>query len=171
MHKSNTMSPIQRATLPILLLAALAHVAFASPEIPGAKQAAPIALVGGTIHPVSSPPIEQGTLVFDQGRITAIGRRVKIPAGAERIDVSASHVYPGLINAYSSLGLVEIGAVRATLEIIEPATLQRRGRCIWLDEDGRCGHYEHRPEICRRFQRGGGQCLNVLTVGSFQGQR
>ncbi|MFH1923951.1 MAG: amidohydrolase family protein, partial [Planctomycetota bacterium] len=58
--------------------------------------------------------IEQGTLVFDNGRITAVGRKVAVPPGAQRIDVRGRHVYPGLINAYSSLGLVEISAVRAT---------------------------------------------------------
>ena len=113
------MTPIQRISFAILLVAASALVALGSPEIPGAVQEGPIALVGGTIHPVSGPPVERGTLVFDEGRITAIGRRVEIPAGAKRIDVRARHVYPGLINAYSNLGLVEIGAVRATRDYAE----------------------------------------------------
>ncbi|MFH1268247.1 MAG: amidohydrolase family protein [Planctomycetota bacterium] len=108
------MSPIPRTTLSILLAAAIGPIALGSPEIPGAKQEKPIALVGGTIHPVSGPPVEQGTLVFDDGRITAVGRKVPVPPGAQRIDIRGRHVYPGLINAYSSLGLVEISAVRAT---------------------------------------------------------
>ncbi|OHB78854.1 MAG: hypothetical protein A2V98_03470 [Planctomycetes bacterium RBG_16_64_12] len=113
------MSPIQPAAFSILLAAALAPLAFGSPEIPGAKQETPIALVGGTIHPVSGAPIEQGTLVFDDGRITAVGRSVPLPPGAKRIDVPGRHVYPGLINAHSSLGLVEIGEVRATRDYSE----------------------------------------------------
>ena len=63
------------------------------------------------------------TLVFDQGRVTALGRRVEIPAGAKRIDVRGRRVYPGVINAYSQLGLVEIGAVRATRDYAETGTV------------------------------------------------
>lgn len=122
------MLPIPRTTLPVLLAVAIAPIALGSPEIPGAKQARPIALVGGTIHPVSGPPIEQGTLVFDDGRITAIGRKVPVPQGARRIDVRGRHVYPGLINAYSSLGLVEIGAVRATRDTRETGKVNPNAR-------------------------------------------
>lgn len=119
MHRSNAMTPIQRINLAILLVAVTARVALGSPEIPGAAQEGPIALVDGTIHPVSGPPLKRGTLVFDEGRITAIGRKVEVPAGAKRIDLRARHVYPGLINAHSNLGLVEIGAVRATRDYSE----------------------------------------------------
>ena len=117
------MAAIQRVTspvtFPVLLAALCAGVAFAGPEVPGAPQEGPIALVGGTIYPVSGPPVEGGTLVFDQGRITAVSRRVKAPPGAKPIDVRGKRVYPGLINAYSQLGLVEIGAVRATRDYAE----------------------------------------------------
>ncbi|HUT94071.1 MAG TPA: amidohydrolase family protein [Thermoguttaceae bacterium] len=106
-----------------ILLAASARAALASPEIPGAPQETPIALVGATVCPVSAPPIQNATLVFDQGRVTALGRRVEIPAGAKRIDVRGRRVYPGLINAYSQLGLVEIGAVRATRDYAETGTV------------------------------------------------
>jgi imidazolonepropionase-like amidohydrolase len=44
---------------------------------------------------------------------------VKVPSGAKRIDVRGRRVYPGLINAYSQLGLVEIDAVRATRDYHE----------------------------------------------------
>ena len=113
------MAPIRPIAFPILLFAACAGVALGGPEIPGAPQEGPIALVGGAVYPVSSPPIDEGTLVFDRGRITAVGRRVKIPSGAKRIDAHGRRVYPGLINAYSQLGLVEIGAVRATRDYAE----------------------------------------------------
>ncbi|PZR76925.1 MAG: hypothetical protein DLM73_01175 [Chthoniobacterales bacterium] len=42
-----------------------------------------------------------------------------VPAGAEVIDATGKHVYPGLINANTVLGLVEIGAVRATVDVEE----------------------------------------------------
>ena len=97
----------------------VAASAMAGPEIPGADQHQPIAIVGATIHPVRSSPIEDGTIVFDQGKIVAVGKRVRIPKGAKRIDGRGRFVYPGLFNAYSNLGLIEIKAVRATRDYSE----------------------------------------------------
>lgn len=90
------------------------RTARAVPEVPGAPQTQPIALVGGTVHPVSGPNIEGGTVVFVDGRIAAIGADVAIPDGALRVDVSGKHVYPGLIDADTGLGLIEIPSIRAT---------------------------------------------------------
>lgn len=95
----------------------------ASQEVPGAEQKGPIALVEGTIHPVVGEPIERGVLVFDQGKITAIGRDVKIPRGAKRIKIRGKHVYPGMINALGSLGLIEINSVRATKDFAETGSI------------------------------------------------
>ncbi|MCO6456106.1 MAG: amidohydrolase family protein [Pirellulaceae bacterium] len=102
--------------------------ASASPEIPGAPQAGPIALVGGTVHPISGPAIERGTVLFDQGRIVAVGRNVALPAGTETIDVTGKHVYPGLFDPYTHLGLVEINAVRATVDQSETGRINPNAR-------------------------------------------
>jgi len=91
----------------------------AGPEIPGADPDGPIAIVGAAIHPVSSPSIKEGALLFDKGKIVAVGRDVPIPGQAKRIDGRGMHVYPALFNAYSNLGLTEIGAVRATRDYSE----------------------------------------------------
>ncbi len=47
--------------------------------------------------------IENATLVIRNGRIEAIGRRVKIPAGADRIDATGKTIIPGLICAHGHL--------------------------------------------------------------------
>ncbi|MBT6721974.1 MAG: hypothetical protein HOB20_01960, partial [Planctomycetaceae bacterium] len=86
----------------------------AVPEVPGAKQDRPIALVGGTIHTVSGKNIEAGTLLFIDGKIAAMGQDLPLPQGVEVIDVKGKHIFPGLIDANSNMGLVEINAVRAT---------------------------------------------------------
>lgn len=75
------------------------------------RQSQPIALQGATIHTVSDGVIENGTIVFENGVITAVGASVDIPAGAQVVDVAGKHIYPGLIDSYSSVGLSEIGAV------------------------------------------------------------
>ncbi|HEY4310675.1 MAG TPA: amidohydrolase family protein [Pirellulales bacterium] len=101
------------------LVAASENRSLATPEVPGAPQTHAIALVGGTIHPVSGPVIEHGTLVFDGGKITAVEKGIAVPAEAHFVDVSGKHVYPGLIDANSQLGLVEIPSVRGTRDMAE----------------------------------------------------
>ena len=91
----------------------------ASDPVPAKKQDHPIALVGAAIHPVSAPDIPNGTILFEKGKITGIGTSVPLPANAEKIDVAGKHIYPGLINANSTVGLTEIEAVRATNDYAE----------------------------------------------------
>ncbi len=74
-------------------------------------QSEPIALRGATIHTVTNGVIENGTIVFENGVITAVGADVTIPSGARVVDVSGKHIYPGLIDAYTTVGISEIGAV------------------------------------------------------------
>ena len=97
----------------IIPLAAAA--AFAAP-LPLAAQT--IAITGGTVYPVDGPRIENGTVLIRDGRIAAVGRDVAIPAGAERIDATGKWVTPGLFNAATQLGVVEIGAVAETRDVI-----------------------------------------------------
>ena len=74
-------------------------------------QSEPIALQGATIHTVTNGVIENGTILFDNGVITAIGTDVRLPAGTRVVDASGKHIYPGLIDAYSTVGISEIGSV------------------------------------------------------------
>ncbi len=72
-----------------------------------------VALVGATIHPVSRASFEDGVLVMAEGRIQAVGPRgqVEIPSGARQIDVSGQHLFPGMIDPVTYLGLFEIGSI------------------------------------------------------------
>ena len=79
----------------ILVVLCVASSLAVSSEIPAKKQAGPIALIGGTIHTVSGATIENGTILFDKGKIVALGTQVDIPSGAERIDANltfTSHI-------------------------------------------------------------------------------
>jgi imidazolonepropionase-like amidohydrolase len=76
-----------------------------------------VAITGGTVYPVSGPKIENGTVLIRDGRIVAVGTNVTIPAGAERVDATGKWVTPGLINASTTLGVVEIGAVTETRDV------------------------------------------------------
>jgi len=82
-------------------------------------QSEPVALRGATIHTVTNGVIEDGTIMFENGVIVAIGTDVEIPAGARVVDVSGKHIYPGLIDAYSTVGIGEIGAVDVSSDVNE----------------------------------------------------
>ena len=68
---------------------------------------------GGTVHTLTGEPFV-GTVVIRDGRILAVGRDVQAPAGAEVVDATGQHVYPGLFDAMTGLGLTEVGAVEVT---------------------------------------------------------
>lgn len=73
-----------------------------------------IAITNAKVYPVSSAPIQNGTVLLRDGKIVAVGANVTIPANAQRIDASGKWVTPGLINAGTQLGLVEVGQVADT---------------------------------------------------------
>lgn len=106
-----------------VLIAAFVSGAVASDQIPGAKQTKPIVLKGGLVHTVSGGTIEEGTVVFVAGKITAVGKDVAVPEGAEVIDCTGKHIYPGLFDGHSQIGLIEIEAVRATVDTAETGPL------------------------------------------------
>lgn len=76
-----------------------------------------IAITGGKVYPVSGPPIEGGTVVITNGRITAVGANVPIPAGAQRIDAMGKIVTPGFVNSSTQLGVQEVSAVNDTRDM------------------------------------------------------
>lgn len=104
--------------------------AWANPEVPGAPQKKPVAITNATIHPVSGPVIAGGTIVFDKGKITALGKDVVIPADAEKIDATGKHAYPGLFDGLTDLGLVEINSIRATIDGQEVGQLNPNVRAL-----------------------------------------
>ncbi|MCD0463434.1 amidohydrolase family protein [Roseiconus lacunae] len=112
------MNHFAKLCFAVVLLAASDFVV-AHDQIPGAPQRQPIALVGGTIHTVDGKMIADGTLVFDEGKITAIGKGVDLPKRCRTIDVAGQHVYPGLMESLSNLGLTEIGSTDSTIDTDE----------------------------------------------------
>lgn len=86
---------------------------------PATKQTQPIAITGATVHVGNGQVLNNATIVMADGKITAVGTNVQVPAGAQRVDAQGKHVYPGLILSSSNLGLVEISSVRATNDVRE----------------------------------------------------
>jgi imidazolonepropionase-like amidohydrolase len=97
--------PMKTVTAATAALLALAPLSLAAQTI---------AITGGRVFPVSGPPIDNGTVLISNGRITAVGAGVTVPADARRIDATGKWVTPGLINASTQLGIAEVGMVSMT---------------------------------------------------------
>jgi imidazolonepropionase-like amidohydrolase len=85
----------------------------------GLANAEVTALVGATVHPVSSDAIENGTILMRDGRIEAVGAELDIPEGADVIDLSGRHLYPGFVHPATQLGITEIASVAGTVDTAE----------------------------------------------------
>ncbi len=85
----------------------------------GGQSQGVLAVRGGEVHTLAGESVANGTVLIEDGQITAVGTNVQIPAGAHVIDASGKHVYPGMFDAYTTLGLTEIRAVDVTSDIRE----------------------------------------------------
>lgn len=92
------------------ILAALALVAL----VRASSDAQAVAITNARVYPVSGPLIENGTVIFENGRITQVGASLPCPSGAQCIDAQGKWVTPGIFNALTTLGVNEIGQVQAT---------------------------------------------------------
>lgn len=122
MNRSPTLSRGPAAFAASLLLATLAPAQDLLSK--GAPPTAPILLQNGVLHTVSDGVVLGGSLWLEGGRIRAVlaaGELPSPPLGDDAIiiDLQGKHVYPGLISAHTSLGLVEISAVRQTVDTSE----------------------------------------------------
>ena len=84
-----------------------------------------LALRGGTVLTITQGVIENGTVVIRNGKITAVGRDVAIPAGVRVIDVAGRYVMPGVIDSHSHIGF----SGDDINEMTDPVTPQ-----IWMKE-------------------------------------
>lgn len=100
-------------------LGLVASVAHAHNLVPGAPQSGPILLQGGTIHTVTQGRLDGADLLFVDGKIVAVGENLQIPDGTTVIDIQGQHVYPGIIALDTTLGIIEIPAIRATVDTNE----------------------------------------------------
>lgn len=82
-----------------------------------------LALRGGTVLTVAGDRIENGIVLVQKGKITAVGRDVAIPPGVQVFDVTGKYVMPGIIDSHSHIALTDIN------EATDPVTPQ-----IWMWE-------------------------------------
>ena len=86
-------------------------------QTPAPKQTQPIAIMGATAHIGDGTVIENSLIILKDGKISNIvdGKTVRLDVtGMQVINANGKHVYPGFIVPNSTLGLVEVDAVRAS---------------------------------------------------------
>lgn len=94
-------------------------------EYTAPAQSNPVFLVGATVHTISGDTIENGVVSFADGIIGIVGKaddimpRISLGPDTQIIDLSGKHLYPGLIDSVTILGLEEVSAVRATRDTNE----------------------------------------------------
>ena len=118
-HQSEMKTTAVRFALAACVFASVPGVLPAQERMPVPPQSQRVALKGATIHTVTKGVIQNGTIIFEAGKITAVGANIAIPAGTKIVDVTGKHIYPGLIDAYSTVGIAEIGAVDMSNDVNE----------------------------------------------------
>ncbi len=89
------------------------------------------AIRNARIVTVSGATIENGTIVIKDGKIEAVGATVSIPGGAEIIDGKGLSVYPGMIDAGTTLGLAEITlSADPTVDVQEQGDMNSNAKAI-----------------------------------------
>jgi imidazolonepropionase-like amidohydrolase len=86
-------------------------------------------LRGLTVHPVSGPAVSNASVAIGKGKITAVldpskDEKTELPATATVIDAAGLHLYPGMIDAATVLGLTELGSARETNDFAEGGDFQ-----------------------------------------------
>jgi imidazolonepropionase-like amidohydrolase len=113
-----------------LLLTAAAQLNSGAQQNVNGK-AGTFAIRNARIVTVSGETIENGTVVISNGKIAAVGANVSVPVGAETIDGKGLSVYPGMIDAGTNLGLVEIsGGAPSTVDVAETGEMNANAKAI-----------------------------------------
>ncbi len=111
------MKHIQPLSIIIGLLMLMSIRPLHAQQISKAKKGT-FALTNANIETVTNGTV-QGTLLIQDGKISALAANVEIPAGAEVIDCSGQRIYPGFIDGGTRLGLSEVGSLSLTQDFYE----------------------------------------------------
>jgi imidazolonepropionase-like amidohydrolase len=101
----------KQTNLLIALLLSFGMTSWAQ-QTPADKQSEAITITGATAHIGDGTVVDNCTIVFEDGKITALGSGESTKGKV--IDASGKHVYPGFIAPVKELGLIEVNAVRAS---------------------------------------------------------
>lgn len=118
--QSNSKKPIKMIYKKIYLVVLILSVStvIKAQQTPAVKQSKSVLILNATAHLGNGEIIENSAIGFVDGKITLVAdaRVIRLAAGAYdvTIDASGKHVYPGFIAPNSTLGLVEIDAIKSS---------------------------------------------------------
>ena len=124
------MSGLRLTTVACVVFAMLSNIE-AHDQVPGAPQTRPVVVRNATVHVVDGADIRNGDVLFEAGKITSVGKDVEVPKQTVEIDGSGKHLYPGLIESMTDLGLREISAVEETDDRTEYGSVNPNARA-WV---------------------------------------
>ena len=150
---------MKKIFLSILLTGSILCVNAQANVLPAPAQKGPIAIKNATVHTGEGTVIENATIVIENGKITAVGKDVKIPDGADVTDASGKHVYPGLVLPSSNLGLIEISAVKASNDTREIGDMNPNIRSIVA--------YNTDSKVINTLRSNGILAANIIPQGDF----
>lgn len=144
-----------------ITLTALAAAAFSQANVlPAGPQKGLMFIKNATIHVGNGTVIENGIIQIRDGKIEKVGKDISVPGDAAQVyDVNGKHVYPGLILPTSTLGLVEISAVRASNDARELGDMNPNVRSIVA--------YNTDSKVINTLRSNGVLAANVIPQGSF----
>lgn len=127
--------------------------------LPAKKQTTDIVITNATVHTGTGQVQEGVNIVIKDGKIAAIGKNASGAADAQVVDAKGKQVYPGLILPTSSLGLIEISAVRASNDSREIGDMNPNVRSIVA--------YNTDSKVINTLRSNGVLAANVIPQGSF----
>ncbi len=112
---------LMRTVAATMMVAGASALYGQAPMVDLTPSPAVIAITGGKLLTITHGAIENGTLLMQSGKILAVGSAdsVKVPAGATIVDAKGMTVYPGLIDAETNLGLVEVQSDQVNSDLVE----------------------------------------------------
>ncbi len=166
-----TAKGLERTAKVAPLVMAPAEVRTKKLELPAGPVKLPYAIIGATIHPVDKPDIMGGSIVVRNGKIEAVMNGPGIPMDVQVIDATGLHVYPGLIDAGTTLGIAEIELIEVTQDAAEIGRFQPDLRAgIAVNVESELVEVARAGGITTAFLRPhggiiGGQCSLIQTAG------
>lgn len=145
----------------LIILTAFVVVSYSQSNVlPAPPQKGLMFIKNATIHVGNGTVIENGVIQIRDGKIEKVGKDIPVPQDNVAVyDVKGKHVYPGLILPTSTLGLVEIGAVRASNDSREIGDMNPNVRSIVA--------YNTDSKVINTLRSNGVLAANVVPQGSF----